>query len=409
MKRMVLYPERNHNSFLYWSCILLILSVFSINGNAQTRKKKVTKKPTQTIVAKPTVKQINKKCAIYSWKKDVRSVQVTKDYIYYVEANENNAVMAIDRKTGDLKTIIPGIAGIYEGARPRISQIKICGERVFFQLVNPHGLSNECGGVYVYDGKSVETSPCLSSKKTGTIIVGNDNYLLTDDCDESSITFWDVKTLKPAKRIYNAYNVDGWIKPDNYNQGFIAANGSVWCKYREDHASCFALNGKSTDYDITKEPYVFQENQKSSSLISINQFIQAGDYLYVSCKRRIYRMNLISPGKWEEYAKMPPTIDNRFEWFCPDAEGNLLTRGVSSDNNNTLYWKVGSFDSPQPIGKDIETGFNDWGYTKIWENLNKNFMDADGNLISHNGSNIYIYNPNGVVGYTNVVGKIVKL
>lgn len=118
---------------------------------------------------------------------------------------------------------------------------------------------------------------------------------------------------------------------------------------------------------------------------------------------------LISYEENKEYAKMPPTINNTFDWFCADANGNLLTRGDSNDNNNTLYWKVGSFDSPQPIGRDIETGFTDWGYTKIWENLNNNFMDADGNFISHKGSNIYIYNPNGVVGYTNVVGKIVKM
>ena len=45
----------------------------------------------------------------------------------------------------------------------------------------------------------------------------------------------------------------------------------------------------------------------------------------------------------------------------------------------------------------------------VCEILIKNFMDADGNFISHSGSNIYIYNPNGVVGYTNVVGKIVKM
>ena len=120
-------------------------------------------------------------------------------------------------------------------------------------------------------------------------------------------------------------------------------------------------------------------------------------------------MYLLNPGTLEEYAKMPPIINNSFVLFCADANGNLLSLGNSNDNNNTLYWKVGSFDSPQPIGKDIETGFTDWGYTKIWENLNNNFMDADGNFISHKGSNIYIYNPNGVVGYTNVVGKIVKM
>lgn len=389
--------------FLSWSFLFLFLSIFSLNVNAQNRKKKVTRKPVKTTVVKPVVK-VNKNCAIYSWEKDIRSVRVTKDYIYYVESNDNNAVMAIDRKTGDLKTIIPGIAGIYEGARPRIYSIFVCGGRLLFQLINPHGLSYECGGVYVYDGKSVETSQYL---KTGTIIDGNDNYLLTIDCgDWTQDVLWETKSLKPIKRMDH----NSILIPDKGNLGFIASNGSVWGK--SGGVMCYALNGNRTNYTLDKEAYVIQEMRRGTyggQVLDAERIQQAGDYIYASCKRRIYRMNLLSPGRWEEYIKMPSTINNTFDWFCADANGNILTRGDSHDNNNTLYWKVGSFDSPQPIGRDIETGFTDWGYTKIWENLNMNFMDADGNFISHSGSSIYIYNPNGVIGYTNVVGKIVKL
>lgn len=394
-----------HFSLRIWSILLLVL-VFCLNVNAQNRKKKVTRKPVKTTVVKPVAK-VNKNCAIYSWEKDVRSVRVTKDYIYYVEVNDNNAVMAIDRKTGDIKTIIPGIAGIYEGARPRIYSIFVCGDRLIFQLLNPHGMSNECGGVYVFDGKSVETSLYL---KTGTIIDGNDNYLFTIDCGNwQKDVIWDAKTLKPIKRMDH----NSILIPNKGNLGFIASNGSVWGKdFGVGGITCYALNGKSINYTLDKEAYVIQEMRRGTyggQVLNTERIQQAGDYIYATCKRRIYRMNLLSPGKWEEYAKMPANINNTFDWFCADAQGNLLTRGDSHENNNTLYWKVGSFDSPQPIGRDIETGFTEWGYTRIWENLNTNFMDADGNLVSHSGSSIYIYNPNGVVGYTNTVGRIVKL
>ncbi len=396
-----------HFSLRIWSILLLVL-VFCLNVNAQNRKKKVTRKPVKTTVVKPVAK-VNKNCAIYSWEKDVRSVRVTKDYIYYVEVNDNNAVMAIDRKTGDIKTIIPGIAGIYEGARPRIYSIFVCGDRLIFQLLNPHGMSNECGGVYVFDGKSVETSASLFPSKRGQMYVGSDNYLLAYDCDTENMTIWDVKRLKVVKqaRRYNySYDLDGTI-PDKQNQGFMISDGTIWSSSSEGAKRC-PVTGKVSYYNINKETYVVQEAQRGTYL-RINKIQQAGDYLYASCKRRIYRMNMLSPGKWEEYAKMPANINNTFDWFCADAQGNLLTRGDSHENNNTLYWKVGSFDSPQPIGRDIETGFTEWGYTRIWENLNTNFMDADGNLVSHSGSSIYIYNPNGVVGYTNTVGRIVKL
>ena len=270
-------------------------------------------------------------------------------------------------------------------------------------------MSNECGGVYVFDGKSVETSASLFPSKRGQMYVGSDNYLLAYDCDTENMTIWDVKRLKVVKqaRRYNySYDLDGTI-PDKQNQGFMISDGTIWSSSSEGAKRC-PVTGKVSYYNINKETYVVQEAQRGTYL-RINKIQQAGDYLYASCKRRIYRMNMLSPGKWEEYAKMPANINNTFDWFCADAQGNLLTRGDSHENNNTLYWKVGSFDSPQPIGRDIETGFTEWGYTRIWENLNTNFMDADGNLVSHSGSSIYIYNPNGVVGYTNTVGRIVKL
>lgn len=408
--------KKNHltskfNSLLSWSVTMLLLSVVCLNTHAQNRRRTVTKKQVKTTVQKPAQKpvvKVNKNCAIYSWQKDVRSVQVTNDYIYYVETNDNNAVMAIDRKTGDLKTIIPGIAGIYEGARPRIYSILVCGDRLFFQLV-ARGISGDCGGVYVYDGKSVETSPSLYPSKRSQMYVGSDNYLLAYECDSENMAVWDVKRLKAVKqaRRYNySYDLNGTI-PDKQNQAFMISDGTIWSNSSEGAKRC-PITGKVSYYNIDKEVYVVQAG-KGGEVLRIKKIQQAGDYIYASCKRRIYRMNLLSPGKWEEYAKMPPTINNEFEWFCADAKGNLLTRGDSREDNNTMYWKVGSFDSPQSIGRDIDTGFTQRGYTRIWENLNTNFMDADGNLVSHSGSNIYIYNPNGVVGYTNTVGKIVEL
>ena len=117
---------------------------------------------------------------------------------------------------------------------------------------------------------------------------------------------------------------------------------------------------------------------------------------------------MLSPGKWEEYAKTPPTINNRFEWFCPDSKGNLYTQGVSTGDYNTQYWKVGEFDSPKSLGRDLMTGLTKWGYTKIWLTLHKNVTDKDGNLISVGDKEFWIYNPNGVIGYTKAVGKVIE-
>ncbi len=81
-----------------------------------------------------------------------RAFTVGKEYIYFVEANKNNALRSINRKTGEVGTVIPGIANVYEDARPRIDGVHECGGRLLFSL--------EKGGVCVWDGKPASsTSP----------------------------------------------------------------------------------------------------------------------------------------------------------------------------------------------------------------------------------------------------------
>ena len=109
--------------FLFLSIILLICS--TIQTSAQVRKntkarpvKSVSIPQKNNTQDSKATSQPVKKIAIYSktYSKG-GSIFVGKKKIYYVEVeNKNNAVKSIDCQTGAVETVIPGIAGIYEGA-----------------------------------------------------------------------------------------------------------------------------------------------------------------------------------------------------------------------------------------------------------------------------------------------------
>lgn len=360
------------------------------------RSNNVQRKTTSASNPKAQIAAPVKTIAIIDIKTGIKSFCVTDDAIYYLEKGNNNAVMSIDRKTGEISTVIPGIANVYEGARPCIRKIFVCGNRLILEC-GKNSFTDD--GIYVYDGQDVKSSLKLSNN--GLFVVGNDKYFLTDNPDLREISYWSVEDLKLIKKVEGG-NAKGWFTPE-----FIASDGSVWATTGLD-AECFTLSGTRRDYSLEKEDYVLQVRNGSAQGGLNGCKVQKGDYLYVSCGRRVYRMNMLSPGKWEEYAKTPPTINNRFEWFCPDSKGNLYTQGVSTGDYNTQYWKVGEFDSPKSLGRDLMTGLTKWGYTKIWLTLHKNVTDKDGNLISVGDKEFWIYNPNGVIGYTKAVGKVIE-
>lgn len=64
--------------------------------------------------------------------------------------------------------------------------------------------------------------------------------------------------------------------------------------------------------------------------------------------------------------------------------------------------------SVSALGAQISTGIGDG---KIWMNLCKVNADNDGNfvLLSEDGMAIYLYNPNGLVGYNKARGTVIKL
>lgn len=349
-------------------------------------------------------------CVIYANLK-ASSVFVDDDYIVYVEKNDNNAVIGIDCQTGEKKTLIPGIAGVYEGARPRIKKAHKAGQRLFFTLENQEG-------GYIWDGKSVQTSSPMTLA-TDLYVTTDHHALFRSSRRVDGKLAYDLWDLKQDKHLVSfAYNELGG-NGDLYNTTvFIDAKGNLWTDYPkivENGANTYTYygikrltpEGRWDFYDLGTQSYV-AENK-----VTPGRVFQKGDYIYRAAGRRIYRINTMSPTPaWEEYAKIPASQNSNFEKFAIDSKGNMFTNAkklLEGVDYNNQYWRAGTFDRPQTLGNEIQTGASQYIYKRLDPGQCSMRVDALDNFVflDSDGTDLYIYNPNGVVGYTKVKSMII--
>lgn len=370
---------------------IALVITFLLAGTFQTataQKRKPNKRTTTQ--RKPTVRWTNP-----ATEKPIKEITgyvlnaidfcVDSEYIYYVEKKPNNAVMKIDCISGEISTVIPGIANVYEGRREEIKRISIAGGRLIFEYGDYPGKV----GIWVngqYQGND----------KWEKVLRTKGNYALIEGHNTLDKYLCDIKNMREVL-LTDIHS--------NSNSVEIDINSNVWYPVNDINtigAICLTASGKTTFFDLSKQPYVMSEGINN---VSGGCFTSRGDYLYMSCKRRIYRLNMQQPTEWEEYAKIPPTLDSGFGQFWPNWKGDILSNG-----KGYYFYRAGAFDSPQSLGdwNYIKTGLLKTGWTGLWPNLSRVLVDANNNYIMLNGSCIAIYNPDGVIGYKKAYGKIYK-
>ena len=361
---------------------------------------------------RPTTRQASgtPKWVIYE-NLDASSVFVGKNYILYVEKGENNAVVAIDVQTGEKRTVIPGIAGIYEGQRPRIKKVQMAGNAIFFTLENHEG-------GFIYDWKSVQTSSPMTL--VADLYVTTDHHALFRSTrsvnGKPAYDFWDLEQSKHLVSFaYDELGGDGDLTNSTV---FISKDGCLWTdtpieKWEGNNQRFYhgikriTPKGRWDFFNLSTQSYV-AENR-----VIPGRLVKKGDYIYRAAGRRIYRINTALPSPvWEEYAKIPPTQNSKFFKFVVDSKGNMLTNAGEMSNVpfNNQYWRVGAFDTPENLGKNLQTGFSQYGNQRIDPYLYSMRTDDNDNFmfLNSSGTTLYVYNPNGLVGYTKTAGTIVK-
>lgn len=403
--------------------LLAVLLTTGLSGSAQVKRTTTTTRPRTTTTTRPHTtttarpaqqKPTEKRWGCYDY--GIRQMAIADSVIYLLEDEENNAVLAMDCQTGELTTVIPGYKGVYEGKRPEIKDIAYVGGKLVMEVMT----KDYTHSVRVWDGQSVSTSKKLANAQS--FIRSGGKYLLvfyeSREYPYENFVLWDMEEMKALKRFPsdNGYEV--------MEKGQIDANGTTWC-FDNGGSGLYRVgrDGKSNFYKLFNEPYfqALKENGEfvtSEADLNAPQLTVQGDYAYVACLRRIFRMNVNEPGTWEEYAKIPPTQPYRFKKLGVMPDGSFVAM-VGGDYDNTLqFYEVGKFDSPTDLGKHPSLP-DGWTTAELWVDYSRMYNDAQGNLVilddwaegaggRRDQCQLWILNPRGIQGYKNVVGKVVK-
>ncbi|MBO4613202.1 MAG: hypothetical protein J5671_08570 [Bacteroidaceae bacterium] len=352
-------------------------------------------------------------------------ISPTDSVIYYLEGEENNALMSLDCQTGAVKTVIPGIKGVYEGARPLFRDVVATGGKLLLRVTK-----ESKKGIYVWDGKSLSTSKKLGNALE--IVSYNGKYVLVyrevpeepgSSWTKDFYTLWDVEQMKVITNfpVDKGYGVLSDAQLDSL--------GNAWCTVNEGTGLwCIRPKEASKFYKLFNEPYFMDLKEEgnfnvSDAAVKYSGVTVVGDYVYVASLRRIFRMNIHQPGTWEEYAKMPATQPGTFCQVAALPDGSLLTNSKVNYDYMVHYFPVGQFDTPVSLGKRPSlptTGHFINMDQECWINLNYMDYDHQGNIIvltnssnrrsnnMFNTGSLWVINPQGVKGYKNAVGRIVE-
>lgn len=401
--------------------LLTLMAAMTLNSYAQVRRTNIGARPRGAAPSRPAQqKQVEKRWCCYEY--GIRHMALADSVIYILESDESNAVLAIDNQTGRVSTVIPGIKGIYEGARPRIHNIWYADGKLIL-LTRKRG--NEVGtftySMRIWDGQSVTTSKSFAAAMD--IVAHNGKYVLyyieVPDKDDASWTtnyyvLYDLEAMKGIIRfpVEKGFGMMEHCQMDANGTCWGVNNGSVWQVTKE---------GKSKYFKLFNQPYfvALKENEGyTPNSLEEHQMTLQGDYIYVAVKRRIFRMNVTEPGTWEEYLKVPPTQAEDFYKVGALPDGSLVTFSEVSKDYAMQFFEVRAFDSPVALGEhpSLPDGMLKSELYVQWCRMH---TDALGNIIVledwaegkggvHENCDLWILNPKGVQGFSNAVGKIMK-
>ncbi|MBQ8969518.1 MAG: hypothetical protein IJ064_07300 [Bacteroidaceae bacterium] len=407
----------------------LLLTAFS--GNAQTKRPTTTTRPRTTTATRPRTttstrptqqKPTEKRWGCYELR--ASHIAPTDSVIYYLEGEENNALMALDCQTGAVRTVIPGIKGVYEGGRPLFRDVVATGGKLLLQVDNPKR------GVYIWEGNSLSTSKKLDgvremSSYNGKYVLVYANAKNGGDFDTGDFLLWDLEQMKCLLR-YPSLNADyEYTIYHELDKAVMDTAATLW-KPTSMGVWRIPRKGKDVKYQLTGE-YINMLREEGTlnqyEEIKQQQLSLQGDYLYVAFHRRIYRMNVYAPGTWEEYARMPATEKGDFSQVGVLSDGSLLTHVSVDYDYTTLYFPVGQFDAPVKIGRRPSlptTGHFLNMDRECWFSLNYMQYDRLGNILvltnskdhpapgSLDTGDLWVLNPLGIQGYKNAVGKVLE-
>lgn len=372
-----------------FSIITMLVLAISLTATAQQRKRTAPVRKAATAQSTATKSKAN--ICIVNMKDISLEKPLAEDAnnLYLIDQLDRS-IIGIDKKTGDIKKLIPG------GRDNTITAIGHDGKDLYMMVTKV--------GLVRYDGKSRETSPCLFA---------------TSDWGKGLIAHqrtFDGIVFSPNKRWLVAYgsgailfDLDGGqCKPVREFTTNDVTNAFVF-----DDGSMIAV----TLHDIVAIPNTaaatiktYHETDGGAKIYKIKSDIQAtaikDGMLYAAWSSFIGKTPLPWQDiKWEQVYQLE-SGDNRFRNFAIGPKSIM----AECDEYGQYYcqWQSNDFSGTPQITDKITTTIMDQILKRpqtIQRNSDMLHFDQQGNLIMYCYDHLDIYNPDGIKGYTNLQNK----
>ena len=307
-------------------------------------------------------------------------------YIFFMQpAHMDNAILAVEKQSGALTEFV---AGKRKGSRPNIISMGAHAGDLYLDVQDR--------GVVRYDGKDVNTSEHLFKIDRGfmdnykqIVVSPNGRYLAYSGLNSKSYVY-DLQAKKIIKEFHDG--CEFFLVTDDGD--FYGANNFRVLLYQNDG---------NTDGDANK--YSETQDLLKGNPVAMRQI---GNDIYLVGGNKVVK----TPVKGFNWTESATLAGNRLQ---------LLGAALSTGNKSFAYVRDNDLnrfahftqDSNTPtLLKKLSTGINVGKPAPLTvENAQNLHIDQNGNIwmIEESGSYlVVIYNPNGIVGLTNIAGKFIK-
>ncbi len=308
-------------------------------------------------------------------------------YVYFMQPPYNdNAVLAVDKQTGELREAVPGKR---KADRPGIISIGAHGKDLYLDV--------EGRGIVRYDGKDVTTSKIIGEVDRGfmdnykkIVLSPNGRYLAYSGQNCHSYVYDLLEGNKLIKSFHDGFE-DFLVTDDG---DFFGVNNFRALVYR---------NNGNTDGDATNATDMSDLLKDHPATIR-----QLGDDIWLVGGSKVTK-TAAKEFQWTETTTLTSGTKLQDGALAADASGFAYIGYDSAGNRFAEFTATGK---TPVLTKKLATGINVERREPLTVEVAKNiFIDSNQNIwmIENTGTGfVVVYNPKGIVGLTALAGKFIK-
>lgn len=308
-------------------------------------------------------------------------------YIFFMQpSHTDNAVLAVDKETGDLREAVPGKR---KGERPGIISIGAHGRDLYLDV--------DGRGVVRYDGKDVTTSELIGEIDRGfmdnfkkIVLSPNGRYLAYSGMNCATRIFDLQDNNKVIKRFHDGFEV--FLLTDDGD--FYGANNFRIALYRNNGNSDGDANATAETWEVLKG--------KPATIC------QRGNNIYIVGGQKVLKTP-VKEFEWTESTTIEGETKLQDTALSPEGKGFAY---IGRDKDGNRFAQYSASSTYAKLVKKLETGIKVERPQPLTVEVAQNiYIDSKGNIWMVENTGTYfvvVYNPEGLVGLEKLAGKFVK-